>query len=493
MSNPERPRAQAVKPAQEKVPDTADLTHADWGRLDEVWNQPTVVDGKAQVPTTPSDTHDDTAMLDRARGAVQDPRRAEQVAARVYAGQEAAGRAAQVGDRVDLINDLPDPIQPIPDDVDTGPVSLEGESEDEELFRPSFYTDDPATADTPFSLERNLPTDKPFWDASAMGNFAEDVAGSDEVSHPPQAPIVERTSSRKQQADAAPASLEPIVPGSISDIRNLTRTPRTAAPRTETITVVPEPPATSWFGKKAQAALDTLTRWGRRLGLVAALAVPTNQTPQEATSTYVVEKPQAAPAPDRPTIVVPRVEVATPTVPTTPVQQPRSSERVPSQRVVAPPPDNLPVAVRYRNDSKQPAQQTVVATEEDVRPMQIEPAMPPVPVAPASVDVEAPKTVTPVAEAPVAPADVAKQLNAEMSKSTLSPEKQIDYVKSLFESLDSSKVFIRLSPTKRLELRQSASGDIVARFPGEKDFRSLTPEDVSTLGKDLSRQPHYTR
>lgn len=506
MSNPERPRAQAAKPAQEEKAarlNTSDIDPDEFDRIiNEAWGVPTVVEDKAQAPKTPSDTHDDTAMFDRARRVVLDSRLAEQVTARVYADEEAAARAAQVGVQVDLRPDISDSIEPIPGDVDTGPISLEGEPEDEEslqytapteeVFRPSFYTDDPATADTPFSLERNLPTDKPFWDSSEMGNFTEDAPDSDEVSYTSQAPIVERTSSRKKQADAAPTSREPIVPGSISDIRNLTRTPRTVAPKTETIAVVPEPPATSWFGKKAQAALDTLTRWGRRLGLVAVLTVPTNQAPQEAVSTNVVEKPQTAPAPDRSTIVVPRAEVATPTVPTAPVQQPRSSERVPSQRVVAPP-DNLPVAVRYRNDSKQPAQQPVVATEEDVRPMQVEPAMPPVPVVPPRVDVEVPKTVTPVAEVPVTPADVAKQLNAEMSKGSLSPEKQIDYVKSLFDSLDSSKVFIRLSPTKRLELRQSASGDVVARFPGEKDFRSLTPEDVSTLGKDLSRQPHYTR
>lgn len=124
MSNPERR-------AQSKIGGSvsAETRPAEtWDDLQNGWDVPTVVDGEAKPPTTPSDAHDDAAMLDRVRVAIQDSRRADQTAAQVYAEQEAAGRAAQVGDRVDLINDVPDVVAAFPEDA---PLPLRGEEDDE--------------------------------------------------------------------------------------------------------------------------------------------------------------------------------------------------------------------------------------------------------------------------------------------------------------------------------------------------------------------------
>ena len=321
MSNPERPRVQAVKPAQEKVPNTTDLTHADWGRLDEVWNQPTVVDDKAEAPTIPSGTHDAAAMLDRARVVVQDPRLGDKIVAQAYAGEEDAGRAAQVGEVVDLEKDEPD----------EDPIALSEESEPDQADLP--------TEDAPFSLDNyakpGIVKGKSPWD-SAVDRFGEEVVPS----HKPQPVVIERSSSKGLSMPEPTTVQAPVVPGSIGDVANIMRP--SIAPHGETLAIANAPEtqrSNSWLSRTAQAVVGTVKRWSSRLAIIGSLfAQPEPQKPITVPQPAPPVPEQIVPAPQSVEAQAPLVTNGMPpeNLPVSPVaEEPRAQTTVTPASVVA--------------------------------------------------------------------------------------------------------------------------------------------------------------
>ncbi len=505
-----------------------DVPATTWEDLKIGWNVPTVTT-ETTAPSVGVDTHDSAAMLESAQAVLKDPRLADKVAGQVYAGEEAAGRAAQVGDRVDLENDEPD----------EAPISLPGEPEAGEDFadavtdqvpHPSFGTGDSLVqmTDAPFPLENYVQPStargKTPWD-SAVDHFGEEVFPPRE----PQPVVIERSSSKSLSMPEPTTVQGPVVSGSIGDAANMTQP--SIAPRGEALAIANAPEtqrSNSWFGRTIKAVVDTV----KRLAIIGSLfAQPEPQkpitVPQPAPPVpeQVIPAPQpvqppanlpVAPAPDRlaQTTTIPSVPVndSAPAKPPVRLVDSRRQQRL--SETNEPPKKPTDTKGEYRNTT---ADGDVYYSDKPIVPSTVNLDYPAPQAAPVAPSVPTPAAVTaepiptpppapvvdlqqpartgsiPTVETPSTPAEeVSKAANFDTAKMLKNPDALIGYITSSFDKTDGSKIFFRLSPTKRIEVLRQPNGELMVKLPGKLQREPLTAEIVAGFGKDLSKVPYTT-
>ncbi len=468
MANPEGkgPRAQVAKPVQVEKIKPADLTHPDWDRLDlgEAWNQPTVADEVAQADK----------MLTQARETLRDRRQDEKVVARAYASVDAKSRQAAVGTTESFdVGDFPD----------DRPLPLLGEEDDE-------------TEDTFQSLDDgpviDLPEKRKAKDLRKQGPKTE-------LREPPTRE--ERAAARVFEMPAS-SIVEPAAVAPMPEVAP--RASEVASTELEWMTVEEAAPLSQSLGlfdRVKQAASQFTKRWSRRFAVIGALlAQPaaekpiTMPQPQE----HIDAVPQeAAPAPVVAEVapVVPTPEVV-PVVPQAPEVSVTVPVELPAQGVVsmprvdtassAPIKTTLPAAAAHI-DVRAPLPQASEKPQVAPSPVTIpQPAPDTNPATRPTADAAAPKPPVVAPEVPATREELAKQMNAESHVDQLSPAKQIAYLDSLFDQTDASKLFLRLSPTKRLEVSRDSRGELFIKTAREGKIEPLTEEVVEKIGKNLA-------